>query len=296
MSATATKAKAIDLTQDKTWVFQLTQKVTPRGTWVDSAGKGTGDTDPPYPNHKKIRNPVLVYDEETKRTRWARLLRGYNTIWMDEQDEKQKLTDAQVASILQEVVFSAGKLFAKTPMDALLVRFLTAHDDNAGKDNRISGKPAQFELVVDKSAVEDELIDLEMEAMEKADGVKNINDVKAHGSFLNIKTRDENGLELSEKAIRVEYKKAARKNPKLFLATLNNPATKAGYMVRQAVTAGVIDLHKVKGQAHWADSGALIVPIDPMKDAVEFLTEFSVSGSDEGNDFLKRLEQLSKKS
>lgn len=297
-AAPAKKAqrKTHDLTQPKQWAFQLTEVVSSRGPVVDAKGKIIDDTAEAYRPHLSLKNPCVVYDPVTQRSRMIRLVNGHASIWQDEQDTPVPLAKEYVESNKESVVFKNGYIVLESPRDQSKIAFLLAHDDIAEEGKvRIGGKPPKYRLVSDITADDlNDAIDLEIEAIEKARSVKLMEDIMPHALWLGIKMTDKYNIPLSEKAIKAEYVRKAKTDPALFLKTFDNPKPKAKFLVNKAAGEGIIDLEKIKGQAHWKDTGLLITPLDPQKDAIEYLTEFAIGGSDEGTAFYERLQQLSK--
>lgn len=297
-AAPAKKAasKTFDLTKEKTFVFQLTEIVAIRGKLVDGQNRPIeGGFDLPYRPHVSLKNPCIVYDPITNQTRWIRLLNGYETIWQDEQDKPTPLPKEFIDSNKIECIFTNGQLLLQAPQDAPKIAFLLAHDDREEPGRvRKGSKPTKYKMVTDVSAdAELEAFELEREADEKAQSVKRDADIIPHAQFLGIKMTDKYGQPLIGKALKLEYIKAARRKPQVFLDTFENPMPKAKFLIQQGISNNVIDLARVKGQAHWQETGSLIVALDPMKEPVDFLTEYAIGGTEEGELFLKQLQQLS---
>lgn len=276
---------APDLTVKKSWIFELTQKTHSNAKLI-VGGKESNDRDIPYPPYLSLKNPVMIYDPETKRSRWARFLEGYNTFWQDEQDElklpKNVIENPWIPA------FKDGFMFLQTPQDSQKVKFMLMHDQYDGVAIRLSGKPAKFKLASKESQATDDLDYLEKKQKAFSLAIEADTDVMlAHAKYLGIKATDAHGEPLTDKAIKVAYVRKAESDPFTFLKSYDNPLTNVAYLVSEAISDGRITLSHVKGQAHWEDTKALITIIDSDEKPVDFLAQFALSSK--GSDFMKRI-------
>lgn len=282
--------EGFDFEKEATYVFQLTERVSGKGVAVDHRGSIVEDATPPFPKYVILRNPCLVYDEASGRERFARALQGYSSIWQDEQDTPAKLETSIVDGLKMSVRFDDGILIVKTPQDATFLKFLLVHDDYSGKEIRKTNRPPQFELMNKKFTADEELKKLDEidKAVEKVKSIKNIDNHLEHIDFMNVKMYDAYGQRLPDSQVLLNYRKAAEANPRVFNKTFDSPEIKIKHKIKQAIAGGKIDLERVKGQAHFGDTGAIITVLDISKDPVDFLTEFAVSK--EGSGFLKKIQ------
>lgn len=275
----AESTQEITLREGK-YVFQLTQKITPR-----IAGE------PPYPRKADLRDRSLVKDPVTGKNRFLRYVPGASSMWLDEQD---KLDATYAAMNAWKPVFDQGTLILSSPEDDEKIKVLMMRDDFDGKEGRISKEPPVYTLVNKEQEYTNEVEF--MQQRHKAEGIAlaaEWPDFKSHAVYLGIALQ-ENGRDREEVEVRGDYVKKATNNPALFLKSATSPVANITAQVKIALKSGVIDLGHVKNQAHWADTKALITVLDPKKDPEEALVAFALS--DKGTDLRKRLPSVSKKS
>lgn len=269
----------IDFEKPFTYVFRLCQQSGSRGNVVDGRNNDLGDIDPPYPKEVSIPNISFVYDEITKKDRTLRLLQGVSSIWQDEQDANNKIDPLMAESLRIRPTFNDGSLFVKVPEEINVLKFLLNNDNYAGKQIRKSRRPAIYELVNKNINADDELkiYDEIDKAIEKIKSIKNIKEHLDHIKFMNVRTTDQFNQPLTDNEILLAYRKKAETNPRLFNRTFDSPEIKIRAMVANWIDSGKIDLNKVRGQAHYGDTGAIITILDITRDPVEYLTEFLLS-------------------
>lgn len=285
MAQTTTKEKigkvTIDFSKRKTYIFRLTdnRKVKPMGVTAQ------GDIDPPYPRKFFLGNPCQTFDPDTKKPRWARCLKGIDTVWMDEQKDIPK---ESIPAMIDEFAFVDGELLLDMPTEYSRLKYLIHHSDML--DNIQEGDSPTFYLVNDDETADKEYKDAQLrhEAEEKAMEVE-LEQLLPLATFFGVNLKNSDGEQRKESALRLEFAKKAAGNPKVFLENLNSPKLKLAHTIKEAIDKGIIDLAHVKGQAHWGETKALITGIDEKKGAVESLVVFSMSNSTAAKDFMKKL-------
>lgn len=271
----------VNFDKPRTYIFRLTdnRKVKPMGVTEG------GDVDPPYPRKYMLDNPCQTFDPVTKRPRWARCLKGIDTIWQDEQKDVPK---EQIPSMLDEFVFVDGEMLINMPTEYSKLKYLMHHIKL--QDNSPEGQLPVFYLVNDDEKAEKEYqLEQSRHEAEETAMEKNIEELLPLATYFGIKVEDSDGNRRKESALRLEFVKQARKNPKVFLDNLNSPKLKVAHAVKEAVDSGLIDLAHVKGQAHWGETKAFITKLDEKKSPVDSLVDFAFSGSKDSNAFTKKL-------
>lgn len=239
-----------------------------------------------FPENFLLKNTDVIYDEETNTERNIRYLEGVSTIYEDEQEH---LSDAK-KNQRPDIRFSKG--FLRVPSNKpTLIKFLTSSNMFDKKTNRMSGTRAIYTMLDFEAQEEREVAKTErkMEAMKMAMEAP-VEVFIPHAKFVGIKFVNGYGVERSERAIRVDYLSYAEKNPDTFIKTYNNPLVKVQYLVSKAMQVGMIDLSTMKGQAVWGDTKKFIAQIPDNKDAVTFLSEFSLT--EKGKEFYAQLKTL----
>lgn len=258
------------------YTFQLINKVTPRVP-----------TDPPYPQKYALSTSKLSYDPETKRGRTARFIPGVESFWMDAQDKVDKnYADANA----WRPEFMTGVLNLEYPRDAEKIVYLINRDDFDGKTSRVTAEAPVFTLVnrENDSAADLEIFSMRHEAEGKALAATYL-DMKQHSIFLGIPTNNSEG-ELKEAELRKLYYQKASENPSVFLKSIDSPVAKLTAQVKKAIQHGFIDTSHVKNQAHYGETKALIMTLDPKRPASEQLVEHALGNSK----FKSEIEKFSK--
>lgn len=240
--------------------------------------------------YKTLPTTNLVWDEETQRPRYIRLVNGVNTIWKDEQDDR-KIDNALAERQAWRPEFNESFMILESPVDDLKIQYMMLLDGYDGKKNRITDRPPLFtwENKVTKSEDAYELKKKKREAMDAAFNLveSNIEEIYPHARYLGINFKDGYGEQKSEAAIANEYVTIAENNPELFLKSLNSPIVKVRHMIYQAVQDGFVDLNHMRGQAHWGESKAFITTMDMSKSTEDSLSDFAMS--EDGVEFVKTL-------
>jgi hypothetical protein len=168
-----------------------------------------------------------------------------------------------------------------------------ARDEYDGKEGRISKEPAVYTLVNKEQEYSSE-VDF-IQNRHKAEGIALQADDEAmmtHAAFLGVNTK-EGDRDRSLAEVRADYIRKASSDPKLFLKTVDSPMARYIGMVNQALKSGAIDLGHVRNQAHYGETKALIMVLDPKRETAEQLAEFAFS--DKGVELKKRLPAMAKK-
>jgi hypothetical protein len=273
-----------ETTQDVTlregkYVFQLTQKITPRI-----------QGEPPYPRKSDLRDRSLVKDPVTGKNRFLRYIPGASSMWLDEQD---KLDATYAAMNAWKPVFEQGTLILSSPEDDEKIKVLMMRDEYDGKEGRISKEPPVYTLVNKEQEYTNE-VDF-MQQRHKAEGIALTAvwpDFTNHAVYLGISLTD-GKRKREEIEVRGDYIKKATENPAVFLKSNGSPVANISAQVKLAISSGVIDMGHVKNQAHWADTKKLIAILDPKKDPTESLIAFALG--DKGAELRERLSASKKK-
>lgn len=256
------------------YVFQLTAKFYSNSIYSQ------------YPENYMLKNTDIIYDEDTKTERNIRYLEGVSTIWEEEQSH---LSDAK-KNQRPDVRFVKG--FLRVPANKpSLIEFLTKSNMFDKKTNRMAGSRSVYTMLDFEAQEEKEIVKTErrMEAMKIAmDAPEEI--MIPHAKYLGVKFVNSYGVERGNRAIRMDYIGVADKNSETFIKTYNNPLVKVQYLVSKAIQTNIIDVSSMKGQASWGDTKKFIAQIPDNKDALTFLSEYSLT--EKGKDFYAQLKTL----
>lgn len=217
-----------------------------------------------------IDNMDQVLDPDSGKLRTIRLLKGVDTIWMDEQEH---ITEKQAESMRPSLVFHEGQL--RVPAyERNTIEFLKRKNACSNNEFRMRGSKTWYYLEDymkrEKEEYEREKIKTEAEnlAMNASD-----DQMIAHGRFLGILMVNDAGEMMSPFGIRVKYKKEAQMNPEAFMNSFHNPHLKMHFVISEKVESGEIIIDRAALKAKW-NNGATICILPEAKDPIKHLAEF----------------------
>ncbi len=201
-----------------------------------------------------MQSGITVYDEETGMVREIRYCENENSIWKDEQADR---------SVKTPVIFRMGRLFANERQPNLR-NFLEIHPEN--KENGGS----LFELVDNLKKVE---VDIDNEFL--------VNDAI---TMLRTKELDEllavalaYGMDIDRPTSEVKHDLLlkAKKSPKVFIESFDNPVVAMKSKIRQAISYQIIkaDNDGVK----WFDTNKHIVSVPAGQDPVDVFVRYCMT-------------------
>jgi len=219
-----------------------------------------------------------------------RLLRGVPTIWAKEQ---KNLLPEYIKKNARYIEFPMGTKFKTIPVhDVTMLEFMRVCRHNVKNENRIAGSKTEF-FEYDPNEVAKERLQkeqLEMVAIIKANSVP-FEDMKKHAFYLKVSLTNELGLPRNDGQLRPEYMLAAKRNPKLFMETIDSKEVEINFLVRSAIIDNKIDISRKDGHIHWANGG-LICTCPKKEDAIEVLSQFALSKTKDGDEFLNHLKRI----
>lgn len=218
-----------------------------------------------------IDNMDQVIDPDTGKIRTMRLLRGVDTIWMDEQ---QHITEKQADNMRPMLTFHEG-ILRIPPYERNTIEFLKRKNCCANNDFRMRGSKIWYYLE-DYEKREREEYEIEKKKFEALTLAHTASDEQmyAHGKFLGIIMMNDSGEEMSPYGIRIEYKKAAEKNPETFINSFYNPHLKMHFLICQKYDEGEIIIDREALKAKWKNAGTICV-LPQGKDPLKYLADFA---------------------
>lgn len=240
-----------------------------------------------------INGEDYVYDPETGKQRTARLLKGVNTIWKDEQDTTHKLDKDFVNKNLRSLQFE-NKICILQPHDKTAIQYATICNSNIDNPNKFGVKPIYFSVWNPlKDAEREEAAQLKIiEAMSMA-AMMPSEKMYRHAVYLGISLVDAIGNRATEKAIRTLYIKKAATMTDKFIKSADNPVVDVSWAIKLLVGNGTIDIGKQAGQAYWKDGG-YITSIPDGEDAMLFLERYAMIEEESSKAFKNQLLILTK--
>lgn len=218
---------------------------------------------------------------------------GCTTLFVDDQP-KEKATIDQLISSSRQLEFVHGYLFIYG-YDTLLKMYLDWCSYNADSIYRIPNATAKFknvntekQMLIEADLLEQE--DIARDLAKNADPKK----MRIHAKYLGIPLVDHiTDQPLSVTAIRTEYRKYAKANPKHFNKSYNDKSVELNTWVTEALNTGQISTSIIPNKAIWAKGNTEICDLSGLRAqnlVIDKIVEFSLT--DEGNDTLAQLKAL----
>lgn len=236
-----------------------------------------------------LSNSQMVYDEETGKTRQARILRGCSTMWQDEQD---KLDPNYVKRNAVSLQFVDGRLTVPA-LDKNTIKFLLSCSDFEGCEKPTQNRKNRYKLL-DTEAAEAKELERKKKQKDATDIAwkANMEDLIVHYTYLGGNLLNDHGEAKSEDGLRSDYVKKAEQQYQLFLDTVGNPIVKMHMMVKKAFEKTFIIY--LDGQFQWADTKAYMcqVPASYQTNPTGYLAELLLTN--DGKAIRSRLENMEK--
>lgn len=219
---------------------------------------------------------------------------GCESIFVSQQPKEKDVIDQLIQSTRRRA-FLEGKLVVEG-YEKMLLLFLSICSWNTDSQFKTTTSTAIFTPQnSDKVATsESEKLDKIEQAMMLAKEAP-LKKMLIHSNYLGIPSTDyDSGNELTEREIRIEYRKAASKNPVSFIESYGNKTLEIKYYIEQALISGLINNKLNPNKAVWGKNNTIICDISGLKtnDAIsQKLFEFSQT--EEGEEFLVQLKAIS---
>lgn len=221
------------------------------------------------------------------------LLRGANSIWGSKiENLLRDKTRYERSRVGMDIVFEDGVCRVNS-QDKLRLEFMRAHKKNIGK-RRSGSLPGDYYEYDPAQEQKDrharQMIKIEL--MFKAKDMP-IDRVKKLASYLGIPLYDSDlGVPKTDEGIRTELVMRADSDPATFQKYMDSKEVEVSWMVRKALSEGLIDTGDGKGNITWSKGRGFITRMPSSRKPLEYLTELALTNSDDGRKFKEQLEQL----
>jgi hypothetical protein len=261
---TSTKVEAKAPLTEKKFVPQFTnkqQEYKPTTYALKVKAKNPRTGMPQYPVVSLLKAEDIIFDPTTGENRKIRYVPGETSIFADEQPETAKMREP--------IAFTNGFLFVDHT-NPTLKKYLDSCNANGSNPHRIKSKTILFNLKDDEKSAQDKIAQVSdtMDAVQAALKMP-LNELVGYAKVLGIKT------DKSVDEIRWDMKVEAEKNPKGFLAGMNDPRTEMKQLLLLAEESGIISMKK--SAVTWVSSGNTIcvpaIGVKPLDRMVDFCSE-----------------------
>ena len=216
---------------------------------------------PQYPIVSLMKAEDIIFDPETGENRKIRYVPGETSVYSDEQSENAKMREP--------IAFNNGYLFVDHT-NPTLKKYLNLCNANGSNPHRIKSKSILFTVKDDEKSAQQKIEEVgsTMEAVQSALKMP-VNELMGYAKVLGIK------IDRSVDEVRWDMKVQAEKNPKGFLAGMNDPRTEMKQLLLMAEESGIIAM---KGKSvTWSASGNTIcippVGIKPLDKMVDYCSQ-----------------------
>jgi hypothetical protein len=247
----------------------------------------------PHKKFKPFQNIVFTSQVIWEgRRRIVRYYDGCESIFADEQPKDKELID-QLIKQTKPRHFSDGK-FGCHGDERMLLLYLNICSWNADSPFRTRSADAIF-VTVDRekqASIEEKKLNQTTEALKLAEGATETK-MRIHAAYLGIPEVDfDSDNAMTEKEIRIAYRKEALKNSTNFIDSYGNKSIETKYYINKALEQGLITNKLNPNKASWKD-GREVCDISGLK-SNEAIAEklFEFSQLDEGKEFEVQLKAL----
>ena len=212
---------------------------------------------PQYPIVSLLKAEDIIFDPITGENRKIRYVPGETSIFADEQPENARMREP--------IAFNNGYIFVDHTNPTLKL-YLDTCNANGSNPHRIKSKNIMFKVRDNEKSAKDKIskVNDTMDAVQAALKMP-LNELIGYAKVLGVNT------DKSVDEIRWDMKIQAEKNPKGFLAGMNDPRTEMKQLLLMAQESGIIRMDKKA--ITWVSSGNTICvpaigtkPIDRMVD------------------------------
>jgi predicted HicB family RNase H-like nuclease len=212
---------------------------------------------PQYPIVSLLKAEDIIFDPITGENRKIRYVPGETSIFADEQPENARMREP--------IAFNNGYIFVDHT-NPTLKKYLDTCNANGSNPHRIKSKNIMFKVRDNEKSAKDKIskVNDTMDAVQAALKMP-LNELIGYAKVLGVNT------DKSVDEIRWDMKIQAEKNPKGFLAGMNDPRTEMKQLLLMAQESGIIRMDKKA--ITWVSSGNTICvpaigtkPIDRMVD------------------------------
>lgn len=230
-----------------------------------------------------------VWNEKKGRMERIRLLRGYPSIWVEDQKGLEK---SFVEQNRRSLIFDR-RVLRVADYDVEAIEFLNLCNANLDNRNRKgTRKVTFFEWNPQRTAEIERLKRVaKVEAIKYA-SMASDEEMRKHCNFLGIQFIDELGMPKSLEALRNDYELYAEAQPNKFMQSAGSKEVEIAYIVKKALIDNKIDTTTKRGSAYWSNNGGFICKIPSDKKAPNYLVEFAMFPQDESKAFLDQLKKL----
>jgi hypothetical protein len=250
---------------NKVYTFVLTKTYEKYKPVDGDSGKRTTN---PYPPIYKLPSEGRTIDDATGKNRMWRCIKGFDSIWVDDQDGIEVVT----LDDLEDLVFIDGRMIVKG-FEKNKLAALFNQDSFESKKYRKNDVPVAFKLVDEDADISKALdsLDVEYEALKIAKECS-AEEMLPFAHVLGIDTG------ASENSIRRDFIMKAKSNPKYFVKYFVDPKNEIVYNVFKALNENIISASVIEGKLVWTESRKVIMDVPKGSDIKNDIAKLVMQG------------------
>lgn len=230
-----------------------------------------------------------VWDPDKKKMVRIRLLRGFPSIYMEDQ---KNLEPQFISSNRRSLVFDA-RILRVPDYDTSAIEFLQKCNSNVDNPNKKgTRKLTFFEWNPQRQAEVERKKRLDRIEAIKFATMASVEDMRKHANYLGINATDDLGFPKSDDAMRNDYELYAESQPNKFMQSAGSKEVEVAFVVKRAILDSKIDLTAKAGSAYWANDGGFICKIPTGVRPQDYLVEYAMLPQEESKQFLNQLKKL----
>jgi len=277
---------------DKRYVFQLAEENRQRGALIWDMRENRQVPERKFrPFHNIVYTSQIVWNKQRRNIRYYD---GCTSLFVEEQPKDKEAIDQLIRSTRRRN-FEHG-MIAVYGDERMLLLYLMICSWNVESPFRTRTANQIFRPLDEnrKATQEAARLDKIDEAMGLAKDASEIK-MRIHANYLDIPTIDEmTGNELSEKALKTEYRKYAINNPEKFIESYGDKTIELKYYIDKAIQQGIINYTTTPNKATW-QNGNVICDISGLRSAEGAAAKLlELSQLEEGEEFVLQLKAIFK--
>ncbi len=230
-----------------------------------------------------------IWDPDKKKMVRVRLLRGFPSIYMEDQ---KNLEPQFISSNRRSLVFDA-RILRVPDYDTTAIEFLQKCNSNVDNPHKKgTRKLTFFEWNPQRQAEVERKKRLDRIEAIKFATMASVEDMRKHANYLGINATDDLGFPKSDDAMRNDYELYAESQPNKFMQSAGSKEVEVAFVVKRAILDSKIDLTAKAGSAYWANDGGFICKIPTGVRPQDYLVEYAMLPQEESKQFLNQLKKL----
>lgn len=230
-----------------------------------------------------------IWDPDKKKMVRVRLLRGFPSIYMEDQ---KNLEPQFISSNRRSLVFDA-RILRVPDYDTTAIEFLQKCNSNVDNPHKKgTRKLTFFEWNPQRQAEVERKKRLDRIEAIKFATMASVEDMRKHANYLGINATDDLGFPKSDDAMRNDYELYAESQPNKFMQSAGSKEVEVAFVVKRAILDSKIDLTAKVGSAYWANDGGFICKIPTGVRPQDYLVEYAMLPQEESKQFLNQLKKL----